>query len=219
MRDGKVLVVILLLILVAGTFYFYPVLEETNNFIENRQIVQVKKLNHTVQGPIQKRISAPQTFSLEHGGGDWLVTPKADYDIEALVMRNEHYVIDEWAWMAPYDLVLAWGHTAEEEYVNQISYTQSNRFYYYRYQKSDIINGRYVIDHTANTHIIPANPEIKDIMDKVKKGDTVHLKGQLVYIDVKYDNGRSRWWRTSLTRTDTGDGACEVFYVTDATIA
>ncbi len=43
---------------------------------------------------------------------------------------------------------------------------------------------------------------------QVKRGDLVYLKGELVEIKDK-----NLVWRSSLTSTDTGDGACELFRV------
>jgi len=44
---------------------------------------------------------------------------------------------------------------------------------------------------------------------QLREGDVITLKGYL--IDVDHDSG---WkWRTSMTRSDTGGGACEIVYV------
>ena len=60
----------------------------------------------------------------------------------------------------------------------------------------------------SNMHIIPSNPEIAKQIKTVKRGDLVRLKGELVEIKDK-----DLVWTSSLTPTDTGDGACEVFRV------
>jgi len=43
--------------------------------------------------------------------------------------------------------------------------------------------------------------------------DHIKLIGYLV--KVNFDNGT---WESSLTRTDTGNGACEIMYVTDVEV-
>ena len=60
----------------------------------------------------------------------------------------------------------------------------------------------------SNMHIIPANPTIAKQIKNVKRGDLVRLKGDLVEIKDK-----DLVWTSSLTPTDTGDGACELFRV------
>ncbi len=65
--------------------------------------------------------------------------------------------------------------------------------------------------HAANMHIIPANDTVKRQLSKIRTGQLVHIKGQL--IEAKRADG---WhWRSSLSREDTGNGACELMYVTD----
>src|SRR3990167_7775389 len=51
-------------------------------------------------------------------------------------------------------------------------------------------------------------PEIAKQIKHVKRGDLVRIKGELVEIKDK-----DMVWTSSLTPTDTGDGACEVFRV------
>jgi len=52
---------------------------------------------------------------------------------------------------------------------------------------------------------------------RLKKGDKVYLEGYLVFIKGTV-NGRNSWWNSSLTRNDTGNGACEILYLTRAVI-
>jgi hypothetical protein len=64
--------------------------------------------------------------------------------------------------------------------------------------------------HAANTHIIPADDIIRRQLSNIKVGQLVKIKGLLV--EAKRANG---WhWRSSLSREDVGNGACELIYVT-----
>ena len=66
------------------------------------------------------------------------------------------------------------------------------------------------IRHAANTHMIPEDDRIRDKIAKLRKGSLVKMIGYLV----EATNPRSATpWRSSLTREDSGDGACEIFYV------
>jgi hypothetical protein len=67
-----------------------------------------------------------------------------------------------------------------------------------------------VIRHSANTHVIPASATVAARLDRVRlSGQVVHLSGFLV--DGIRDDGMRI--RTSLTRNDTGQGACEFLLV------
>ena len=64
----------------------------------------------------------------------------------------------------------------------------------------------------ANMYMVPSKEWIAKQLDSVKEGQIVALKGFLVRIDAK----DQQWhWQSSLTREDTGAGACELIYLTD----
>jgi len=58
-------------------------------------------------------------------------------------------------------------------------------------------------------HVIPAEPWIAKELKKLRRGDVVRLDGTLV--DVDHASGFK--WRSSLSRDDSGDGSCEIFFV------
>jgi hypothetical protein len=63
-------------------------------------------------------------------------------------------------------------------------------------------------------HLIPADETVKDALIQMRKGEVVHLKGKLVLVTA--DDG---WkWKSSMTRNDRGNHACEVFYVESASV-
>ena len=71
---------------------------------------------------------------------------------------------------------------------------------------------------SANTHVIAADSSVKSVINRIRRGDHVHLKGYLVNIIGMGSGGKSFSWNSSISRTDSGNGACEVFYVTEAKI-
>jgi len=66
-----------------------------------------------------------------------------------------------------------------------------------------------IVAHSANTHVIPADGQVRRELSRLRVGQVVHLSGTLV--DGKRDDGA--YIRTSLTRHDEGPGACEVMLV------
>jgi hypothetical protein len=90
----------------------------------------------------------------------------------------------------------------------RIQISQENRFYHW-HVTSFPIPRREIEQSSANMHMIPADTAVRAQLDRVRVGEVVHLQGFLV--DAARPNG---WrWRTSMTRDDTGDGACELVYV------
>jgi hypothetical protein len=58
-------------------------------------------------------------------------------------------------------------------------------------------------------HLIPADDEIDDLIKSVRPGNIIMLKGYLVAVTSE-DGWR---WKSSLSRKDSGAGACEVIWV------
>ena len=63
--------------------------------------------------------------------------------------------------------------------------------------------------HSANMHMIPADDDIERRLKSTRAGNLVHIKGYLVEATTK-DGFR---WKSSLSRSDTGAGACELIWV------
>jgi hypothetical protein len=142
------------------------------------------------------------------------LTPLADYVVKARVLSTEDYSMGTEAELSPTDLALGWGPMSDEAVLKKVKISQGNRFYYWHVDEFPIAQ-REIEIHAANTHIIPANDSIKRQLSKIRPGQIVDIKGQL--IEAKRPDG---WhWRSSLTREDTGAGACEVFYVTELSVS
>jgi hypothetical protein len=165
------------------------------------------------QEPVQIKFtsSEPTVLSIA-GDSEFTVHPVAEYKIAALAVSKKSYH-DGWrAEVAPVDLALVWGKLAEPESDRYISYSQHDRWYFYEYEARSLFNTSYVISHSANNHIIPADENILRAVKTIKTKEKVFLEGFLVNVKGRH-KGENFWWNSSLRRADTGDGSCEVFYV------
>ena len=143
--------------------------------------------------------------------GRWSLTVRATYHLTARVLARESYHFDPIADLVPEDLALGWGPMSDNGVLRTIDISQSNRFYYWRASAATHLAREDIISHSANTHVIPQTPAIARLLAHLRPGEVVTLNGELV--DAVRDDGR--WLKTSLVRTDTGAGACEVMLVTD----
>lgn len=157
--------------------------------------------------PVQTTSALPSAF--QHG--NYTVTPLAHYEIKAVVLSRERYRHDPGAKLSPVDLALGWGPVSVASVLNNLNISQSGRWYEYSWSSEPPLDPDSIIAHSANTHCIPANDDVRRRLLAVKRHDVVTLKGQLVEI-AGPDGYR---WRSSLSRTDTRGGACEVMWITD----
>jgi hypothetical protein len=133
---------------------------------------------------------------------------RAHFALTARVLAREDYHWDAGASLAPMDLALGWGRMSDSAVLSRIDVSQSGRFYYW-HVGSFPIPRREIETSSANMHLIPADADVRHAMERVRRGELVHIEGFLV--DASRPDG---WhWRSSLTRNDTGNGACELVYV------
>jgi hypothetical protein len=140
---------------------------------------------------------------------DYLLTRKASFEIRARVLSKEPYYLGRAADLSPVDLALGWGAMSDTATLDRIDISQSGRWYRTRYELPPPIPEQQIVASSSNMHMIPAGKAVERTLRKLRVGDVVNIRGFLV--DVDHDSG---WhWRSSMSRTDSGDGACELVYV------
>jgi len=168
-------------------------------------------------GPGVLATDVPQQVNLAHGAilqrdGVTLQT-RAHFDVTARVLSRKDYSSARDGKLVPLDLALGWGRMSDSDVLAHIDISQSGRFYYWRV-KTFPIPQREIERSSANMHMIPADADVQQQLEQVRPGQVVHIEGFLV--DASRSDG---WhWNTSLTRDDTGAGACELIYVESVTI-
>lgn len=157
--------------------------------------------------------SEPVQTMLDRGDNwqkdDYTIKALADFEIEARVLAKELYRTGREADLSPVDLALGWGSMSDSEVLSSLTISQSNRFYYYRWEDQPPRPPAEIASHSANMHMIPANAQIENTLKELRAGQVIKLRGKLVAVSAP-DGWR---WQSSLTREDTGAGACELIRV------
>jgi hypothetical protein len=160
----------------------------------------------------------PQQFDIENGTPftfkGYRLTPLAGFRVEARVLGAEHYRLGRESDLSPVDLALGWGPMSDSSVISRLRISQGNRFYYYSWEGAPPIPPPDIVTHSANMHMIPADAMLEKRLEAVRPGNIVEIQGQLVAIEAK-DGWR---WRSSMSRSDTGNGACEVVWVKDVQV-
>jgi hypothetical protein len=161
--------------------------------------------------PVQRALSiAP---AIQHQG--FTLTPRAHIALTARVLSGERYHVDTLANLVPRDLALGWGIMSDSAIIKQLKISQSGRFYFWQFD-SEAIRARIpqIVASSANMHVIGATERVQAVIDRVRVGELISFEGKLV------DVSRGDGWaiKTSLSRDDSGAGACEIIYVESASI-
>ena len=81
---------------------------------------------------------------------------------------------------------------------------------FYHWHTDDFpIPRREIEVNSANMHMVPASADVERVLNSVKPGQHITFSGYLIEA-----RGPDGWrWKSSLTREDTGAGACELVWV------
>jgi hypothetical protein len=159
-----------------------------------------------VAGEPAQTLTAAPAFEQE----SYRINPLANFRIRGRVLLTDRYWLGRESDLSPIDLTLGWGRLSDSAVLEQFSMYRGHRCFYWKPKARQMpIPAHEVVTHTANVHIIPADGRVAESLFRLRRGSVVELAGLLV--EVKAGDG---WkWKSSLTREDSGPGACEVMWV------
>ncbi len=191
--QGRLIVLFIGLWCVAfGIYFFWP-----ETVIRHDPGVLVK------DEPLQRPTSAPAWEK-----DDYTITPLAEFEAKALILHLKRYRSGRESDLSPIDLALGWGPMSDQSVVDRLEISQSGRWYQYQARVLPLPQ-KVIAASSCNMHMIPADKSVEDALDDLHQGDVVSFSGYLV--EIKASDGFR--WKSSLTRTDEGNGACEIVWV------
>ena len=163
-------------------------------------------------------------ITVEKAGMAYIIRPLYSYDIYGMVVSYHHsvsfddYYHKQWKDVInTKDICVIWGENIKSGVYQKMTF-ESGSWTCYTAFKPNVSRAewnKYKNECLSNNHLIPANEGIGKVIMALRKGDQVHIKGYLVnYREAKWSGERT----TSTTRTDTGNGACEVIWVQEVKI-
>lgn len=154
----------------------------------------------------------PQQQVIERGHvwtkNGYTITALAKFTVSARVLHRKLYSSGRETDLSPIDLALGWGRMSDQQILDEITITQRNRWYFWRAATLPIPRQE-IVSSSSNMHMIPARTGVEDSLKSIREGDLIHVSGYLVAA-----SAADGWkWRSSLSRTDTGNGSCEIIWV------
>lgn len=173
--------------------------------------------NEPVQEPTR---AAP--FQTTVAGVTYTVKPVADYEIWGLVV-SEHDSDTWWDWIHAasndhlnvVDLCVVFAENVASGGYEGLDYS-SGQFVCYVETRSTEKWQRFSMRALANNHLLADRPSIVARLRSVRIGDQVRIRGTLA--EYAHNHGFAFTRGTSVTRDDTGNGACETIYVQEVEV-
>lgn len=170
-----------------------------------------------VAEPVQQPLPARQVVEIVRDGTHYRVEQHHRYEISGEVLASASYPLFFSSDFFVVDLGLIWGER-REELKQRYSFQQGGRWLFWRSDGpvSDA-ERRYITAHISNNHLVAAEgrPNLEKAIRWAAPGDFVRIRGFLIDI---VGAGDQRVARSSVLRTDQGDGACEVIWVEELQI-
>jgi len=187
-------------------------------FLRNRLPDKSLILEPLLQDPIQTADGVPEPFDVTRKGFTYTVTPLFNYELWGMIVSYHHSAsfvdISHKQWndyINTKDVCVIWGRNVETGVYQRMKFRNRDFTCYYRYPDRE--TGELFTENClSNNHLLPADEFVAAAVKRARKGDQVRIKGWLVSYGIKdapYARG------SSTVRTDRGNGACEVVYVTE----
>ena len=167
-------------------------------------------------GFYQDYLSSPQSFERRIGEWTFTINPVFKYTVVGKVIGKDEYPLVAADALAPMDLAIANGDILSPDLFSRFTFSKTPRHYHYQYYfpaGTRQLSSSYISEHISNNHMIFANDAVYTTAKTVMVGDFIRMTGYLTTVNGKTPDGRTYFQGTSTTRTDTGEGACEVMYV------
>lgn len=173
-------------------------------------------LEDLYEPPIQGELRDPKPIRKEKEGFIYLIDPIYSYEISGLVVAdyNSENWLDIFHSKDPLnskDVCVAWGSNLSSGAYQKTKFSHGEFTCFWQVQEQDVVFNN---NEISNNHLLPANEEINGKIKESRVGDQIYIRGYLANYNITAtDLNVSR--NTSISRNDTGNGACEVIYVTD----
>ncbi|MEI7511090.1 MAG: hypothetical protein WCJ84_02950 [Candidatus Peregrinibacteria bacterium] len=165
--------------------------------------------------PLQEETER-KDFSFLYRETEYKVHPMYYYELNALVVSHN----DIGGWGDIYhdensldlkDLCVVWGDNLKDDIYKKIDVKNTSWTCWVDAPPAGVL---FHMNKLSNNHLISSDPKIQEKIRNIHRGDQVHIKGLLV----SYTRDGYLPRVSSITREDTGNHACEVFFVDELEI-
>jgi hypothetical protein len=169
--------------------------------------------------PKQARVTG-KPLDITVNGVNYSIHPRYAYELHGLVVSTHDS--DTW-WDYAHkaasdhinvvDLCVVWGATAKNGGYKGISFS-NNQWECHWSSRSNEAWAAFDQTEVSNNHMVTSDPAVAKALRSVSIGDQIRVVGYLVDYTTYAKDGRPAGKRVSSeTRTDTGNGACEVLFI------
>jgi len=172
-------------------------------------------LDQLYSPPSQTETHKPP-FETTKGGITYTITPVYEYTLFGMVVSYHHS--SSWLDLAHKswkdfinikDICVIWGENIKSEVYKDLKFSSSDFTCHIKWANGGS-RKKYRNNCLSNNHLLSDDQYLNKIIMNTQKGDQIYFKGYLVHYS-RTNNTFNR--TTSISRDDTGNGACETIYL------
>jgi hypothetical protein len=175
---------------------------------------QFSNLKELQNEPVQVETTR-EPLDLEVKGHRYQIQPVFEYELWGLIVEDHDSSSwldtshEQWGdFLNTKDICVIWGKNVTNPFLKSFKFSHGDWTCYVKTSSSEAWS-TFRLDQLSNNHLLPGNREIETKINSAHIGDEIHLKGQLVNYSINHGPQR----RSSTTRDDKENGACEIIYV------
>lgn len=189
-----------------------------------RALPPPRQLDQSLRREPRQRPTERAPFTVRLAGLTYRVRPEYTYALEGLVV-SEH-ITDSWWRPSSFhtrvgdrlnvkDVCVIWGENAANGSYRQARFHSGEFTCYVRFPAAAPAQA-FVPRALSNNHLLAVDPDLRQQLRELRRGDQIALRGYLA----SYSHNEGQGYRrgTSVSRDDTGNGACETLFVTEVRI-
>ena len=163
------------------------------------------------QNPVQTS-TTKQPFSFNYRGEQYAIEPVADYELWGMVVTHNDItgitdIMHTKDSVDIKDICVIWGSNIHNSDYQKMQFSSGDFICYFQYPEG--VNFQF--DEISNNHVLADNSTVRELIHSARIGDQIYMRGMLINY---HWQSKPNWIRrTSTTRKDTGNGACEVVFV------
>jgi hypothetical protein len=210
----KLLLRLLLLTSIAAAIFSYFADSRSETLPQPSEL-----LPQLFQEPLQSE-ATQQEFRTSYQEQLYTISPVASYELWGLVVTHNNILAlddiyhDETS-IDIKDICVIWGENLQsDEYLRWNFWSEPWTCFFQAETKAS--HQKFEETALGNNHLLATDPLVQKTIRQARIGDQIHLRGQLV----DYQNAQQPgfWRRSSTTRDDEANGACEVVLVQEFNI-
>ncbi len=185
-------------------------------FLKDRLPSSSEMLEPLESDPVQREMNAAP-FDIRSKDITFTVTPLFAYELNGLVVSYHHsnelsdFSHKKWGdSLNIKDICVIWGANLNDSILEGIRFSSGNWTCFYETKDRDTWESFNPV-FFSNNHLITENKALASKILAAGKGDQIRISGYLS----NYTHNKGFFRNTSVTRQDTGQGACEIIYVTE----